>query len=126
MRFTLETNTETNLVRGYGPGEISVKDQIIRQSLILTADQIVLDWTRQTVESITRQDMERVLELRPEIIVLGTGDSLVFPSQKIMALVLGQGIGLEVMNTPAACRTYNILIHEGRQVAAALLLAPQR
>jgi len=122
MRFTLETNAEANLVRAYGPGEISINDRVLKQSLILTADAIVPDWRPQGVESITRGDIERVLELGPEIIVLGTGDELAFPDREIMAFVLGRGIGFEVMDTPAACRTYNILIHEGRRAAAALLL----
>lgn len=122
MRFTLETNSEANLVRAYGPGEISVKDRIIKQSLILTADELVPDWGPREIGSMTRRDMERVLTLRPEIVVLGTGQSLVFPDKEIMAFVLGQGIGFEVMDTPAACRTYNILIHEDRRAAAALLL----
>ena len=125
MKFTLETNVEANLVRAYGPGEISIKDRIHRQSLILTADKIVTDWSPQGVESVTQQDMQSVLDLSPEIVVLGTGDTLVFPDPEIMEImgfVLGRGIGFEVMDTAAACRTYNILIHEGRRAVAALLL----
>ena len=122
MRFTLETNPEANLVRAYGPGEISVRDLIVRDNVILTADEILTDWRPRDVASIDSEDMERVLSLSPEIIVLGTGDALVFPDKEIMAFVLGRGVGFEVMDTAAACRTYNILIHEGRRAAAALLL----
>ena len=121
MRFTLENNTEMNVVRAYGPGEISVRDQVITRSLILTASELVADWAPQTIDAVTELDMRRVLTHDPEVIVLGTGESLVFPHKNIMTFVLQRGVGLEVMDTPAACRTYNVLVHEGRRVAAALL-----
>jgi uncharacterized protein len=74
------------------------------------------------MQRIDETDIAPVLELEPEILLLGSGRQLVFPRQEIYGQVLGRNIGLEVMDTAAACRTFNILAAEGRRVAAALIL----
>ncbi|MCG8433629.1 MAG: MTH938/NDUFAF3 family protein, partial [Gammaproteobacteria bacterium] len=80
------------------------------------------NWAPQTLTDIQLNHFEPLLELEPEIIILGTGKALQFPEREIMMHIMRQGVGFEVMDTAAACRTYNILIGEDRRVAAGLLM----
>lgn len=91
------------------------------RSLVVTP-QTVLDWPPETFADLDARHMEPVLELGPEIVVLGTGEQQRFPSKDVLAAATNIGIGVEVMDTAAACRTYNVLVGEGRAVAAALLM----
>jgi len=83
---------------------------------------MVRDWTTTDPEQLQISDLEPAMTLEPQIILLGTGMSLTLPEVDLMAAAAQRGIGLEIMDTPAACRTYNVLIHERRAVVAALFL----
>ena len=89
---------------------------------MLCAQAIVRDWMPTDPEHLQVSDLEPAMALKPQIILLGTGASLTLPKVDLMAALAEQGVGLEIMDTPAACRTYNVLIHEHRAVAAALFL----
>ena len=125
MKFTLETSSGVNLIRAYSAGEIHVQGQIIRTSVVLSADHILQPWRPRRVEELTRSDFDTVLKWGPELLLLGTGERLEFPDRVLMSEVLNLGVGFEVMDTGAACRTYNVLVHENRAVAVALLMEPQ-
>ncbi|HIE5354756.1 TPA: Mth938-like domain-containing protein [Stenotrophomonas maltophilia] len=99
-----------------------VNDKVLASSFLLTPDQLVEHWPVADAAELTEADLEPVLALNPALIVLGTGERQVFPSAAVMAACLSRGIGLEVMNNPAAARTFNILAGEGRKVAAAFIL----
>jgi len=75
------------------------------------------------VDELTASDLEPVLALRPEVLLLGSGPRQVFPAPELLAQLYAARIGFEVMDTGAACRTYNVLVGEGRAVAAALIIA---
>ncbi|GMQ88099.1 MAG: Mth938-like domain-containing protein [Gammaproteobacteria bacterium] len=122
MHFAREDCNSGLMIRACDVGQVSIGSQNYRRSLILTAERIVPDWRPQQVTDITEQDFDTILSLQAEIIVLGTGTRLCFPSAQLTAYVLATGTGLEVMDTSAACRTYNILLSENRRVVAALLL----
>jgi uncharacterized protein len=122
MRLTLDQPSDVNLITAVSPGEIQVGERVIRKSVIIGTQDIIPDWPVASMQQIDESDVMPVLELEPEIILLGSGRRLVFPPQEIYGLVLGRSIGLEVMDTSAACRTFNILAGEGRLVAAALIL----
>ncbi len=122
MQFTLQTSADTNLVRACAAGEVRVREHVIRRSVILTASQIIFDWPPLAIEDLRTDHLDAILALQPEIILLGTGEQQVFPAAEIGATVQAAGIGFEVMNTRAACRTYNVLVQEGRHVAAALIV----
>ena len=122
MQFTIQTSGD-NLVRSCAAGELRVREHVIRSSVILTASRIVFDWPPRAIEDLRIAHLEAVLELQPEIVLLGTGELQVFPAPDIGATVHKAGIGFEVMNTRAACRTYNVLVQEGRHVAAALIVS---
>jgi uncharacterized protein len=122
MKLTDETNRGLHLVQAYSPGEVRTGARVLHRSCILRADRVLEDWRPQTLNQLSIADLQPLFDLDPEIIVLGSGRSQRFPDPALMAAVLSRGIGLEVMDTGAACRTYNILVTESRQVVAALLL----
>ncbi len=120
MQFTLETHSQANLVRAYGRSELRIGETRVRASCIVTADRLITDWAPQSVEALTPEHLAQILDLEPQIVLLGTGPRQSFPPAGIRALLAGRGIGLEVMDLGAACRTFNILVQEERRVAAAL------
>lgn len=121
MKLTDDTRRGAHFIRGYSAGEIRIGERIVRTSCIVTAERIH-EWRPASARSLTLEDLEPVLQLAPEIILLGTGETQHFPEAAVLGAVLARGVGCEVMTTGAACRTYNILIGEDRRVAAALLL----
>ena len=122
MQFNLQSDTEANLVRACAAGEVRVREHVIRSSVILSASEIVFDWPPGSVEDLQLDHLQAAFALEPQIILLGTGERLVFPAPAIGAAVQATGVGFEVMDTRAACRTYNVLVQEGRRVAAALIV----
>jgi uncharacterized protein len=122
MKLTDDRLAGTLLVRSWAPGELQVGERTLHRSCLIKADQLVDDWRPQTVDELTSSDLDAVLELAPEIVILGSGSRQRFPQMQLIAALLSRGIGCEVMDTGAACRTYNILASEGRRVVAALLL----
>jgi len=104
-------------------GETPVPNAIeLTQSAILNNTTLIDNWTQSTAENILPVDYEKILELRPELVLLGTGKSIHFPNAKDLLILQQNGIGVEVMGTAAACRTYNFLVSDGRNVAAALFM----
>jgi uncharacterized protein len=122
MRFTLDNHPGANLVSRVGPEGIQVGDQVITQSVIISAGQLISPWPVADVGALDLAALAPALELAPEILVLGTGARIRFPAAALYAALARSGIGLEVMDTPAACRTYNVLATEERPVVAALIL----
>jgi uncharacterized protein len=122
MKLTDETLAGTVLVRAHAPGEIRVGETVVRSSCLLRADRLIPQWRPQTLDELTLEDLNPILELQPEIVVLGTGTRQRFPDSRLLGALLERGIGCEVMTTAAACRTYNVLVSEDRPVVAALLL----
>ena len=122
MRFAEDDNTGQFQIRAYGAGRITVNDEVLTQSLILSAETLLRDWPPQRFEDITAEHLRAAVELNPEILILGTGAQIRFPNPGITAELQARGIGVEIMDTAAACRTYNVLVGERRRVAAALLM----
>ena len=122
MRFTLDSPPSANLVTGVGPDGIRIGELLLTRSLIVSATELLQDWPAREIETLDLEILAPALALDPEILLLGTGPRLRFPGSELYAALAARGIGLEVMDTPAACRTFNILVHEERPVVAALLL----
>lgn len=122
MKFSLDDNGAGNVITGYETGRVILQGQELTQSVIVTFEHLVRDWAPQSFEDLQPMHLEPILELEPEIIVLGSGRHQRFPSTDFMGRVWARGVGLEIMDTGAACRTYNILVSEGRKAAAALLM----
>jgi len=122
MKMQLENTAGAHRITSYGPGYVSVDGERVTCSFILTPEKLIRDWQPRIVAELDEAALEAVTSLRPNVILLGTGLEQCFPPPSLLAPVLGQGIGIEVMTTAAACRTYNILVAEGRQVAAGLFV----
>jgi len=122
LKFHLARSDGRNLFTGYGPGFVAINGAQHRSSIIVTADQ-VLPWDIAGPQAFTEAGFIELAKLPIEILLLGTGASLSFPHPRLTQPVRDAGIGLEVMDTAAACRTYNILLGEDRRVAAALVVA---
>ncbi len=110
------------MITGYGEGYISVNHLPLNHAVIVLPEKLISPWTSADFAALTLADFALMIELKPELVVFGAGKVFRFPDVKIMAAFTQAKIGFEVMDTPAACRTYNVLASEGRQVAAALLL----
>jgi uncharacterized protein len=122
MRLTLDTPTGANLVTRLGPEGIRVGERWLCRSFIMSAAVLHEDWSVTDPSQVALATLAPALALEPEILVLGTGDRISFPEAAVFAALAERGIGLEVMDTPAACRTYNVLVGEERPVVAALVL----
>ena len=122
LKLHLSKPVEKNIFSGYGSGYVVVNNKKYENSMITMPDKIIEDWQASTVEKLTEEHFELLIPYEPEIILLGTGATLRFPSPLVTKNLLESKIGIEVMDTNAACRTYNILMAEGRNVAAALLI----
>lgn len=121
MKFTRET-TDTLTIQRVTASDITINGEPYAQSIALTPDVVFANWEAKPVADLADTDFESLLETAPEIILLGTGPSNVFPPRELMFAFARRGIGLECMDTAAAARTFNVLATEGRQVAAVLYL----
>ena len=122
MQIHLETGGAANLIRLYETGRIVIREESYRHSLIVLPNRLVTDWPPQRYADLAAEHLQVLAKLNCEVLLLGTGRQLRFPPPNVLAPLAAAGIGLEVMDTGAACRTYNILMAEGRQVGAALLM----
>jgi uncharacterized protein len=122
MKFTLESTSRVNLVRAYSRTALRIAEEHVRSSCIVAADRLITDWPPQRLEALTPQHLEAIFALEPEVVLLGTGERQRFPPAGIRGAFAERGVGLEVMDLGAACRTYNILVQEERQAVAALFL----
>ena len=122
MRFSLDSDANHYAITSYGPDWVQVNQQEFRRSIIVTPERLVSDWSPQTFGDLVESHFAVIAGLEPEIVLLGTGVRQRFPRAPLLRPLLARGVGVEVMDTAAACRTYNIVMLEGRRVAAALLL----
>lgn|SRR3990167_1236915 len=120
--LTLDDNSALYQIRAYQPGSITVNDKILSNSIIVTPTQLVEDWPPASIQDITAASLALIIEIRPDILLIGTGTNIVFIPADIYGHLINLGIGVELMDTSAACRTYNALSAENRNVAAALLI----
>ena len=122
MKLHLESATAKNAITGYGEGYVMVNRQRFERSLVVLPERIISDWPATSFEALAPEHLAALAGLDLEIILLGTGARLRFPRPEIMQSLMRSGVGVEVMDVQAACRTYNILLAEERRVAAALLI----
>ena len=109
-------------ISSYGPRSVTVNETVYRQSLVLTANELHCPWPVNALEDLSEETLAPVLDSQPAVVLLGTGERQRFPESRLFALFGERGIGLEVMDTGALCRTFNILIAEDRAVTAAIIL----
>lgn len=124
MKLHLSNHSGLNIFSGYGEGYVAVNQVRYTNSMIVLPEQIVERWPVSSVAQLGMEHFDPLLAVQPEIILLGTGTTLQFPDAVLIKKILARGIGIEVMDTQAACRTYNILSVEERHVAAAIFVQP--
>ena len=122
MRFTQDTASGINIIRSYGADELRVNDSVYRGAVILSASTILAEPGIRSLDDLLGIDVSRILALGPELVLLGTGARQIFPAASFGAQFLRKGVGFEVMDTGAACRTFNVLVGEQRRVVALLAL----
>ncbi len=122
MKLHLTQAEGQNLITGYGEGWVEINRKRYSHSLIVLPESIIEDWPASDFESLTAEHFQKIAELKPEVVLLGTGAKHRFIHPRLTAPLTAIGISVECMDTAAACRTYNILMGEGRQVAAGVIL----
>jgi len=122
MALAEEIITSRYSIQGYETGQITVNERTYTRSLVLSPDNIIDPWPVNSLTELQPQHLDCIFELKPEVILLGTGEKQIFPDIDLLGHFAQQGLGVEVMNTGALCRTFNILVAEDRQVVAAIIL----
>src|SRR5687768_4386275 len=121
MEFSLDHNTSRFKIEAYEPGCVTINGQKYTSSVLLLPEEIIYPWGPHSIEELKHTHFNAIATHNPQIVLLGTGDELVFPNQSLFTALYEKQLGIEIMTTPAACRTYTLLTSEGRLVAAGLL-----
>ena len=122
MRFTQDPGSSIRLIRAYGGGELRINDDIYRETVIVTASTVLTLPEIRNMNDLGTFDPARIFALDPELVLLGTGPRQIFPAATFRAQYSSAGIGFEVMDTGAACRTFNVLAAEQRRAVALLMV----
>ncbi len=122
MALHLNTDTNLYLFTGHGKGYVAINHQRYQQPVVVMAREVRTDWAATEFSALSAKHFEYFLELRPEVLLLGAGAKQQFAHPDLYRQLVKARIGVEFMDTPAACRTYNILVAEDRKVVAAVLL----
>ena len=121
MKFTEEHSTGSNVIHSYSSDAITINGQSFTSSLVVGNQHLNVDWPVQHISDLTSKLLMELLEHQPEVILIGTGNQLIFPEPSIYIDIVNQGVGIEFMDSGAACRTYNILMSEDRRVIAGII-----
>lgn len=122
LKLHQDTSGALNTVTGYGPDYVDVNLQRHEGSVIVLPGAPVRDWPVSSFDALAPEHFAMLLDPAPELVIFGSGARLRFPHPRLVAALTAKRIGVETMDFQAACRTYNILMAEGRKVAAALLI----
>ena len=124
MKIELDlADTNALKIKSYSDNSFTVNDEIIETNIIISRERVIDHWLSDGYSHFATQHLDEIISWQPEIIILGTGSSLSLPAQDVTAYVNARQIGFEIMDTGAACRSYNLLIDEGRNVVACLFLS---
>jgi uncharacterized protein len=124
LKFQPDYLAGTNVVTRCGPGEVWIGSTPFRHSLLVPWTGTVVPWAPALPDALTAPDFDAVLALEPEVVIFGSGARLRFVAPALFEALYARRIGVETMDTAAACRTFNVLVSEGRSAVAALLLPP--
>jgi uncharacterized protein len=122
MQLNLERPDHEFFLRGADGSAALVNERRLTSSFVIAPDRLIENWDARSAQTLAPQDMEPLLALDPEVILLGTGATQVFPQAATLAACLGRHVGVEVMTNAAAARTFNVLAGEGRRVVAGFLI----
>lgn len=122
MKLQSDPHSGANTITGYGDGYIEINKIPYSHAVLLSSDGEILEWAIKSFEDLSPADFIQMAALKPELIIIGTGKRQRFPKPELLKTLIEAKIGFEVMDSQAACRTYNILVGEGRQVLLALIV----
>ena len=122
MKLQSDPHSGANTITGYGDGYIEINKIPHSHAVLLSSDGEILEWAVKSFDELSPGDFTQMASLKPELIIIGTGKRQRFPKPELLKTLIEAKIGFEVMDSQAACRTYNILVGEGRQVLLALIV----
>ena len=124
MKLQSDPHSGANTITGYGDGYVEINQTPYAHAVLLSSDGAISAWPAQSFDSLEASHFTQMVELKPELILIGTGSKQRFPKPELLKSLILAKIGFEIMDSQAACRTYNILVGEGRQVLLALIVEP--
>jgi uncharacterized protein len=122
MKFAQDSQDEGYVITAYDNESVTVNGKPFSQSMIIARTKLNENWDIDRIELLQPVHLDLILSFNPELIIIGTGGKLIFPPVQVYSNIIRHGIGVDFMDTGAACRTYNILMSEGRDVVAGLIL----
>ena len=117
----LHADGTASRITSYGPRYFVIGDRIVREGIIICADGTVTPWRPAVLADLDERHIQQIISFEPEVVLLGTGTRQEFPGSELLRFFVEKGLGVEVMDTAAACRTFNVLASESREVVAGLL-----
>ena len=124
MKIELDSEFSTsNKIISYYNDSFKLKDTLIETNIVISKDRLIENWSVDSYQNLATQHLDQIILWQPEIIIIGSGKIPSFPNPELIAYAALKNIGLEIMNTGAACRSYNLLVDEGRNVVACLFLS---
>ena len=124
MKLQSDPHSGANTITGYGDGYVEINQTPYAHAVLLSSDGAISQWPVQSFEGLEASHFTQMVDLNPELILIGTGSKQRFPKPELLKSLILAKIGFEIMDSQAACRTYNILVGEGRQVLLALIVEP--
>lgn len=122
MQLSLENPDYRYICRGLSPNGVLVNNRELQSSFILAPNQLIENWSLTSMSEVSFDHWQPVLEIKPSLFILGTGENQIFPEPKHMAFFYQHGIGFEIMNNAATARTFNILANEGRNIVVGFIV----
>ena len=124
MKIELDSeNSASNKIISYSDNSFTLKHKVIESNLVISKDQLIENWSVNSYHDLALQHMDEIITWQPEVVLLGIGKDSGYQNYELLSYLTSKNIGFEIMNTGAACRSYNLLIDEGRNVVACLFLA---
>jgi uncharacterized protein len=124
LKLQSDPHSGANAITGYGNGYVEINQIPYAHAVILKSDGVISEWPVKSFEALEANHFAQMVDFKPELVLIGTGGRQRFPKPELLKPLIAAKIGFEIMNSQAACRTYNILVGEGRQVLLALIVEP--
>ncbi|QWD60563.1 Mth938-like domain-containing protein [Polynucleobacter sp. MWH-UH35A] len=124
MKLQSDPHSGANTITGYGDGYVEINKIPYAHAVVLSSDGAISNWPVKTFDDLEAHNFTQLVDLKPELILIGTGSRQRFPKPELLNALISAKIGFEIMDSQAACRTYNILVGEGRRVLLALIVEP--
>lgn len=122
MKLQSDPQSGANTITGYGDGYVEINQTPYSHAVLLSSDGNIKEWPVKSFDELAAANFTQMVALKPELIIIGTGNRQRFPKPELVKTLIDAKIGFEIMDSQAACRTYNILVNEGRRVLLALIV----